>query len=271
MAGPEFHQTLMGRQYYESTLPKLVEALTRIGTALEKGEQRLKLSTFADLKGFVDRKRQEMQSPTKPEHQVIKESWDNDAIQFPRLLCEVKGVLETRQYRELAESMDLDMHFIDELFDRAEFWWMKIKAHTSNGAYRGPPLFIGELPSTKREKPPHISRVEHQATEEELAQPTLENILAVAEHEYGIPGILFPIDHHGVESTCESEDGRVFISRADQAGMFCSDVDAANFVACLIGKPWKKYFDQLPKPYYYPYFELTLDEVAEIHKKYGTR
>jgi hypothetical protein len=102
-------------------------------------------------------------------------------------------------------------------------------------------------------------------------QPTLENITAVCEHGPGrIPGICFPIDHHGTESTCESDDGMVFISRDDQAGMFASDVDAANFVACLIGKPWKKHFDQPPAKYFYPYFELTLAEVSLIHAMYGT-
>lgn len=33
--GPEFYQTPMGRRYYESTLPKMVETLERIAKALE--------------------------------------------------------------------------------------------------------------------------------------------------------------------------------------------------------------------------------------------
>lgn len=33
--GPEFFQTPMGRRYYESTLPKMVETLERIAKAME--------------------------------------------------------------------------------------------------------------------------------------------------------------------------------------------------------------------------------------------
>ncbi len=37
--GPEFFQTLMGRRYYESTMPRIADALERIATALEKNNQ----------------------------------------------------------------------------------------------------------------------------------------------------------------------------------------------------------------------------------------
>jgi hypothetical protein len=96
-------------------------------------------------------------------------------------------------------------------------------------------------------------------------QPTLEDILGG--HQRGIPGILFPVDNGG---DCDSEDGKVFIAREDASMMFTSDVDAANFISCLIGKPWKKWFDQPGKDYYHPYFELTLDEVDRIHATYGS-
>lgn len=33
--GPSFFQTLMGRQYYEGTLPRIARALERIACALE--------------------------------------------------------------------------------------------------------------------------------------------------------------------------------------------------------------------------------------------
>jgi hypothetical protein len=36
MAGPEFFQTIMGRQFYDGTLPRIAQALERIATALEK-------------------------------------------------------------------------------------------------------------------------------------------------------------------------------------------------------------------------------------------
>jgi hypothetical protein len=33
-----FHQTVMGKRYYEHTLPKLIELLERIAVALERKE-----------------------------------------------------------------------------------------------------------------------------------------------------------------------------------------------------------------------------------------
>lgn len=35
MAGPEFHQTHPGRVFYEGTMPRILETLTRIAVALE--------------------------------------------------------------------------------------------------------------------------------------------------------------------------------------------------------------------------------------------
>lgn len=101
-------------------------------------------------------------------------------------------------------------------------------------------------------------------------QPSMKSILEGLEHEtkYGIPGILFPADHASLHGDFFSEDGRVFIARDDQAGIFSSDVAAANFVACIIGKPWKKFYDQPPKKYFFPYFELTLDEAKYIHEQF---
>lgn len=37
MAGPDFFQTLMGRQFYEGTMPRLVRQLERLNENLEKG------------------------------------------------------------------------------------------------------------------------------------------------------------------------------------------------------------------------------------------
>lgn len=101
-------------------------------------------------------------------------------------------------------------------------------------------------------------------------QPLLADILDRAEHERGIPGIAFPIDHSAEKGYFESEDGQVFISRSDQAGMFRSDVDAANFVSCLTGIPWKKCFDDFEKGYFFPYFEITLAQAQDIHDRFGS-
>ena len=35
MSGPEFFRTIMGRQFFDSTMPKLVKQLARIADALE--------------------------------------------------------------------------------------------------------------------------------------------------------------------------------------------------------------------------------------------
>lgn len=34
--GPEFFQTGMGRKFYEADVPKLIEAINRLATAIEK-------------------------------------------------------------------------------------------------------------------------------------------------------------------------------------------------------------------------------------------
>lgn len=57
------------------------------------------------------------------------ENWKNNNIQFPRLLAELSYVgLTNEQYNELKISMDLTQCEIDEIFERAEIQWQKIKA-----------------------------------------------------------------------------------------------------------------------------------------------
>ena len=46
--------------------------------------------------------------------------WDNDGIQFARLLSEIDGIgLTDSQYMHLRDSMDLSNNEINEIFDRA--------------------------------------------------------------------------------------------------------------------------------------------------------
>jgi len=56
-------------------------------------------------------------------------SWDDDSIQFPRLLAEIAATVELTedQWGELRASMDLDTNDIAELFDRAQSRWEEIK------------------------------------------------------------------------------------------------------------------------------------------------
>jgi hypothetical protein len=45
-------------------------------------------------------------------------AWNNDFVQFARLLCEINATQEIT-IGDLCESMDLDVEHIEELFDRA--------------------------------------------------------------------------------------------------------------------------------------------------------
>jgi len=54
--------------------------------------------------------------------------WKRDDVQFPRLLAEINAAgLTVRQTALLQDSMDLSGKQIDELLDRAEVAWEKIK------------------------------------------------------------------------------------------------------------------------------------------------
>jgi|WetSurMetagenome_2_1015567.scaffolds.fasta_scaffold511249_1 hypothetical protein len=69
---------------------------------------------------------------------LIMTPWENNAIQFARLLAEVRGVIKAEQLREIAMSMDLDdMTDVFDLFDRADAVWEKVKSQTVDGVYTG--------------------------------------------------------------------------------------------------------------------------------------
>jgi hypothetical protein len=60
-----------------------------------------------------------------------EENWKNDAIQFPRLLAELRAVgLYPAQYQELIDAMSLSEGEIDALLERAEAAWQRIKERT---------------------------------------------------------------------------------------------------------------------------------------------
>ena len=54
--------------------------------------------------------------------------WDNNEIQFARLLCEIAGTQEAFDMPALCESMGLDRTKVEELFDRANAVWEHSKA-----------------------------------------------------------------------------------------------------------------------------------------------
>lgn len=57
---------------------------------------------------------------------MIQAKWNDNTIQFPRLLCEINAT-QTLDFHLLAAEMDLSIEEVIELFDRADFAWEQIK------------------------------------------------------------------------------------------------------------------------------------------------
>lgn len=55
-------------------------------------------------------------------------NWENDSIQFARLLAEISATQDSLNMEALADSMDLSIEEVNELFDRADVAWERIKA-----------------------------------------------------------------------------------------------------------------------------------------------
>ena len=57
-----------------------------------------------------------------------QELWENDEVQFARLIAEIAGVdIGEEAWDELLENMNLESDELSELFDRAQMKWEKIK------------------------------------------------------------------------------------------------------------------------------------------------
>ncbi len=65
----------------------------------------------------------------------MKSKWENNSIQFPRLIAEINGIVDIskKEWRSLCESMDLTSDEVEELFERAQIQWQKIKKHSIKG------------------------------------------------------------------------------------------------------------------------------------------
>ena len=63
---------------------------------------------------------------------MSNKNWKNDKIQFPRLLAEVWANVEIseKDWKDLAESMDLSDIELESLFNRAMKEWERIKEKT---------------------------------------------------------------------------------------------------------------------------------------------
>ncbi len=57
-------------------------------------------------------------------------NWNNDHLQFARLLAEIQACTKFKITTELMESMDLSKEQIIEVLDRAEAAWEDVKYQT---------------------------------------------------------------------------------------------------------------------------------------------
>ena len=54
--------------------------------------------------------------------------WENNLIQFARLLCEINATQDNLDWIALLEEMDISTNDLNELFDRAHEVWETHKA-----------------------------------------------------------------------------------------------------------------------------------------------
>lgn len=56
-------------------------------------------------------------------------NWERDDIQFPRLISEILATIEitNEDWAQLRDAMDLEDDELQELFDRAQSAWERIK------------------------------------------------------------------------------------------------------------------------------------------------
>ncbi len=59
--------------------------------------------------------------------------WENNEVQFARLLCEIIATQEGIDFKPLMASMDLFRARVNELFDRADSVWEEAKRKSLNG------------------------------------------------------------------------------------------------------------------------------------------
>jgi hypothetical protein len=86
----------------------------------------------------------------------MSDVWDNDQIQFPRLLAEVNALITDDELSRIEASMDLTTKQVEQLFDRAEKAWERIRMdHEDYGSWSllyavdGKIMVCGPFPSKK--------------------------------------------------------------------------------------------------------------------------
>lgn len=56
--------------------------------------------------------------------------WDNDLVQFARLLSEINATQNDIDFHTLSDEMNCSIAEVEELFDRADAVWEKAKQDT---------------------------------------------------------------------------------------------------------------------------------------------
>jgi len=155
-----FWESIGGQQFIKGTIPKLTDTLDRIADALERyvgdgtmtatqlansgtREDALEAALHMVLKDIWEN---ECADGIKFEHLMmarqisnfddhypdvaVVDIWEDDRIQLARLLCEINAT-QSLTLEDLAESMDLPIPRIDELFERAHKVWEESKRRNS--------------------------------------------------------------------------------------------------------------------------------------------
>lgn len=99
------HATYLdNRGYRDMSVSRLNKELARINNAIEVYE-------------------------TEQARLALETPWENDFIQFARLLNEIRATQEDFDEEALCDEMDLEPSDIDELFDRAMIVWETAKGN----------------------------------------------------------------------------------------------------------------------------------------------
>ena len=112
--------------------------------------------------------------------------WENDAVQFKRLLAEIRSVVDfsKEQMEALCESMDLTSADIEEVLDRADLAWHRHLDNLPETKKYGLYVVWGENPEERQIQSP--SYYELNSEEEQLAF-----LLAVGEADGHLRSLVF--------------------------------------------------------------------------------
>ena len=95
--------------------------------------------TWLDASSFIDKCYEDEYSMIEygPSICVEQPAWENNNIQFPRLIAEILATQEVIDVVALAQSMDLTIDDVEELFERAQVQWEAIKSGNTGATDTG--------------------------------------------------------------------------------------------------------------------------------------